>query len=88
MLGTAAWSILPAWAIAIAAAIVIGITPLGSQWTLWVPVACGLGVVVALALQVATRRPEGFILRASVAAGGVVVVFAILSLVLLLIGRS
>ena len=36
-----------------------------------------LDVIVALALQVATRKPEGFILRASVAVCGVVVVFAV-----------
>jgi len=88
MLATAVWSIAPAWLLAIAGAVVIGLSPLREGWTTWVPVACGLGVIVALALQVATRRPEGFVLRASVAAGGIVLVFAIASLVLLLAAQG
>ncbi|HWK19619.1 MAG TPA: hypothetical protein VNR37_02475 [Microbacteriaceae bacterium] len=84
MLGTAVWSIVPAWILAIVGAVLIAVTALRTEWTLWVPVVCGLGVIVALALQVATRKPEGFILRASVAVCGVVVVFAVASLVLLL----
>lgn len=86
MLGTAAWSIAPAWLVAIAAAVVIAVTPVRGEWSLWIPVACGLGVIVALALQVATRRPEGFVLRSSVSIAGVVLVFAVASLVLLLAG--
>lgn len=86
MLKTAAWSIVPVWAIAIAAAIVIGASPFRGGWTLWIPVACGISVIVALALQVATKQPAGFILRASVAVCGVVALFAIASLVLLLVG--
>lgn len=87
MLGTAAWSIAPAWVLAIAGAVLIGLSPFRGGWTLWIPVACGIGIIVALALQVATRKPEGFILRASVAVCGVVLVFGIASLVLLLAGR-
>ena len=83
MLGTAVWSIVPAWILAIVGAVLIAVTALRTEWTLWVPVVCGLGVIVALALQVATRRPDGFILRASVAVCGVVVIFAAASLVLL-----
>jgi len=86
MLRTAAWSIVPVWLLSIAGAVLIGLSPLRGGWTQWIPVACGLAVIVALALQVATRRPEGFILRASVAVCGVVVVFGIASLVLLLAG--
>lgn len=88
MLKTAAWSITPVWLIAIAGAIVIGLSPFRGGWTLWIPVACGLCVIIALALQVATKQPEGFILRASVAVCGVVAIFAIASLVLLLMGLS
>jgi len=86
MVKLAAWSIAPIWVVAIAAAVAIGLTPLRGGWTLWIPVACGVCVIVALALQVATRRPEGFIARASVSLAGVVTVFAAASLVLWLLG--
>jgi len=86
MVKTAAWSIAPIWALAIAAAVAIGLSPLRGGWELWIPVACGVCVVLALALQVATRTPEGFIARAGIAVSGIVLVFAAASLVLWLLG--
>ncbi|OJX64507.1 MAG: hypothetical protein BGO95_08535 [Micrococcales bacterium 73-13] len=88
MVKLAAWSIAPAWAIALVAAVVIAVTPVRGGWTLWIPAACGLCVIVALALQVATRAPEGFVGRAGVAVSGVVLIFAVASLVLWLVGLA
>lgn len=86
MVKVAAWSIAPIWLVAVAAAIAIGVSPFRGGWTLWIPVACGVCIVVALALQVATRRPDGFVARASVAVTGLIVIFAIASLVLWALG--
>ncbi len=86
MVKTAAWSIAPVWAVAVAAALAIAFSPFRGGWTLWIPVACGVCVVIALAFQVATRTPDGLVARASLAVSGVVVIFALASLVLWLLG--
>jgi len=58
------------------------VTPLG-----WVAVAAALGVVLALAVNVAiTRTPVGFIARSSVSVAAVVVLAAIATLVLWILG--
>ncbi len=85
MVKTALWSVVPAWLIAAVAAVAIALTPLAQHWMLWIPVACGVCVILALALQVATRRPEGLVARASAAVAGVVGIFAIATLVLWLV---
>jgi len=85
MVKTALWSVVPAWLIAAAAAATIALTPLAPHWMLWIPVACGICVIIALALQVATRRPEGLVERAGAAVGGVVGIFALATLVIWLV---
>ncbi len=86
MVKTAAWSIAPVWAVSVGAVLAVALSPFRGGWTLWIPVACGVCVVIALALQVATRTPEGFVLRASLAISGVVAIFAVASLTLWLLG--
>ncbi|MBO9577204.1 MAG: hypothetical protein J7480_00360 [Microbacteriaceae bacterium] len=89
MVKTAAWSILPIWLLAIAAVVVIRLSPSAfDEWTLWIPVACGVCVVLALALQVATAQPDGYVARASLAASGIIVVFAVASLAFALSGTG
>ncbi len=85
MVKTVALSVVPAWLIAAVAAIAVALTPLREDWPLWIPVACGVCVILALALQVATRRPEGLVERAGAAVGGVVALFAVATLVLWLV---
>ena len=87
MVKTAAWSVLPAWLLAIAGVLAVGLTPARLDWLVWLPLACGVSVVLALALQVSTRQPQGFVWRASVAVCGVALVYAVGGLILWLVVR-
>ncbi len=52
----------------------------------WLAAAAGLAVVIALAVQVVVAKPGGFVLRTSLTVSGVVVVFALATLILWLTG--
>ncbi len=52
----------------------------------WLAAAAGLAVVLALAAQVIVAKPDGFVLRTSLTVSGIVVVFALASLILWLTG--
>jgi len=84
---TAAWSIPSAWLLAVAGVLVVALTPARPDYLVWLPIACGASLVLALAMQVATRTPDGFVWRASLAFAGVVVLYAIGALVLWLFAR-
>ncbi len=52
----------------------------------WLVAACGLAIVLALAIQVTLARPEGFVVRTSWTLAGVVVAFGIATLILWIVG--
>lgn len=78
----AAWSVVPVWLLAIGAVLVVALTPAKDAYLLWLSAACAATVIVALALQLATREPEGYVARATAAVGGALAVFAIGTLVI------
>jgi hypothetical protein len=88
------WAVVGVWAIAvIGSAIVVALAYAGTDEWFGDPGSsgafAGLGVVLAasvlaaLALQLASRRPPGFVGRASASVGGALLVVAVASLVLL-----
>ncbi|MFF2275328.1 hypothetical protein [Agromyces sp. NPDC058126] len=86
-------SVVLIWAVAIAGSAIVGGLALSGQGTWfgddsWLGLYGALGVVLAaavigtLVVQLATRRPEGFVGRVSASIGGAVVVVALAALLL------
>jgi len=78
----AAWSVAPVWALALAAMLAIALTGARTHFLLWIPVACGATILIALGLQLLTRSAEGLVERLTAAIAGSLAVFAIGTLVL------
>lgn len=79
-------SIIPVWVLALAGAVLIGVTPAHERFWTWIPLAFGLSILATFAIQLATRTPEGFVHRAVVSILGSLAVFAAATLVLVLAG--
>lgn len=78
-------SIIPVWVLAVAGALVIALTPAREQFWSWIPLAFGLSIVATFAIQIATRTPEGYVHRATVSILGSLAVFAVATLVLVIV---
>jgi alpha-glucuronidase len=79
-------SVIPVWLIALAGAIVIGIVSPRAEYFTWLGVVAAVAVIATFALQLATRRPEGFVVRAMASIGVSVVILAAATGVTLLFG--
>ncbi len=82
---TALWSVGAAWLLAVAGVLAVALSPARDDYLGWIPLVAGVGVVLALALQVSTRTQKGFVARAALAVAGVLVAAAIGTLVLWLL---
>ena len=67
---------IPVWLIALAGAIVTGMVSPREQYFTWIGVVAAAAVIATFALQLATRRPEGFVMRAMASIGVSVVILA------------
>ncbi len=79
-------SVIPVWLIALAGAIVIGIVSPRDEYFVWLGVVMASTVIATFGIQLATRRPEGFVVRAMASIGVSVVILAAASGVSLLVG--
>lgn len=77
-------SIITVWVLAVVGAVAVALTPAREQFWSWIPVAFGLSILAAFAIQLSTRTPEGFVHRAAVSVLGSLVVFAVATGVLAL----
>ncbi len=77
---------IPVWLIALAGAIVIGVVSPRNEYFTWVGVVMALTVIATFAIQLATRRPEGFVVRAMASIGVSVIILAVASGAALLFG--
>lgn len=80
------WSIVPVWVLSAVGAAAILSTPAREHGWTWIPVGFGLSVLVAFALQLATRTPTGVVHRSVAAVLGSLVVFLVASAILAIAG--
>ena len=79
-------SVIPVWVLSIVGAIVIGaIVPHDDHLT-WIGITLAAAVIFTFAIQLALQRTDGFVMRAMASIGVSVVILAIASGVLALIG--
>ena len=72
-------SVISVWLIAVAGALVIGVAAPEEEYFSWLGVTMAATVIATFALQLATNRPEGFVVRAMASIGVSVVILAVAS---------
>jgi hypothetical protein len=78
-------SILPVWLAAVVGAILVGVYAPAAAFT-WLPVVMAGTVLLTFVIQLALQRKEGLVSRVAASVGGAVVVLAVATGVLWLIG--
>lgn len=79
-------SVLPVWVLSIVGAVIIGATvPHGDNLT-GIGITLAAAVIATFAIQLALQRTEGFVVRAMASIGVSVVILAVASGVLALVG--
>jgi hypothetical protein len=80
------FSVLPVWLLSVAGAIVIAIiVPRDLQLT-WLAIALAAAVIATFAIQLVIQRTDGFVVRAMASIGVSVVILAVATGVLALVG--
>lgn len=67
---------IPVWLLALAGAIIIGLATTGDAYLTWLPIVLAITVIATFLIQLATRRTEGFVVRAMASIGVSVVMLA------------
>ncbi len=75
------------WIGALIAAVLIGLLA-RDQYLVWLPIAMAGGVIVSFAVQLGIQRKEGYVTRVMLSIGGAVVILALATGVLALIGAA
>jgi multisubunit Na+/H+ antiporter MnhB subunit len=78
-------SILPVWLAAVAGAVLVGVYAPDAAFT-WLPVVMAGTILFTFVIQLALQRKEGLVSRVAASVGGAVVVLAVATGVLWLIG--
>ncbi|UQN14227.1 hypothetical protein [Gulosibacter sp. ACHW.36C] len=76
------------WAVAVVAAVLVGVLASPERQLTWVPIAMLLLLFFTAIMQLIEGKPEGFIHRFALSLTGAGVVMAIASLVFVLMGAS
>jgi hypothetical protein len=79
-------SVIPVWVLSIAGAVVIALVVPHNDHLTWIGITLAAAVIVTFAIQLALQRTEGFVLRAMASIGVSVLILAIASGVLALVG--
>lgn len=79
-------SVIPVWLIALVGAIVIGVVSPRDEYFTWLGVVMAAAVIATFAFQLATGRPEGFVVRAMASISVSVLILAAASGAALLFG--
>jgi hypothetical protein len=80
-------SILPVWLAAVVSAILVGLYAADAAFT-WLPVVMAIMVLLTFVIQLALRRKEGLVLRVTFSIGGALVVLALATGILWLLGPA
>ncbi|MGL4339678.1 MAG: hypothetical protein ACRCSP_04540 [Rhodoglobus sp.] len=80
------WTVVPVWALAVLGALAVGSVSPREEYLTWLSVVLAAVVITTVVLQIATRRPEGFVVRAIASIGVSVVLLAAATGVVALLG--
>ncbi|WBU39311.1 hypothetical protein [Homoserinibacter sp. YIM 151385] len=80
-------SVIPVWIAALAGAIVVGVAAREHSLT-WIPVVLALCVLLTFAIQLALKQKDGLVTRMTISIGGALVVLALATGVLALLGLA
>ena len=80
-------SILPVWLAAAAGAVIVGLFAPDAAFT-WLPVVMAGAILLTFVIQLALQRKEGLVSRVAASVGGAVVVLAVATGVLWLVGPT
>lgn len=82
------WTVLPVWLLSLAGAIVVGVTSRGEGFFTWIGVVLAIAVIATFAIQIGTGRSDGFVARAMASIGVSLVILAVASGILAIVGSS
>jgi hypothetical protein len=77
-------SVPPVWLVALAGGVAVGMLA-GVQFLTWIPVVAAGSVLLTFAIQLSLQRKEGLVNRIIASVGGVLVILAITTVVLILL---
>jgi hypothetical protein len=80
-------SILPVWLAAVVGAVLVGVFAAAAAFT-WLPVVMAGAILLTFVIQLALQRKEGLVSRVAASVGGAVVVLAVATGVLWLVGPT
>ena len=70
-------SVLPVWILAIIGVVLVAVLAAPDDYLDWLPVVLGGGVIVTFVIQLALPRKTGFVGRAMLSLGGLVILLAL-----------
>ena len=82
------WTVLPVWLLSLAGAIVVGLLAPGDHFYTWLGVVLAAAVIATFAIQIGTRRTEGFVTRAMASIGVSLVILAAATGILAIIAAT
>lgn len=77
-------SVPPVWFAALVGALLVGVFA-GAQFLTWIPVVAAAAVLLTFVIQLALQRKEGLVNRIIASVGGVLVILAVATVVLILL---
>lgn len=77
-------SVPPVWFAALAGAVVVGVFA-GDRFLTWIPVVAAVSVLLTFVIQLSLQRKEGLVNRIIASIGGVLVILAAATVVLVLL---
>lgn len=77
-------SVPPIWLVALAGAVLVGVFA-GDAFLLWIPVVAAGTVLLTFVVQISLRRKEGLVNRIIASVGGMLVILAVATVVLVLL---
>lgn len=80
------YSVLPVWVLAVIGAVVVALTAPSGEHLEWIGIALAAVVFVTFVIQLAIQRKEGFVVRAMASIGVSVVILAVASGAIALLG--
>jgi multisubunit Na+/H+ antiporter MnhB subunit len=80
-------SILPVWLVAVVGAVLVGVFAPDAAFT-WLPVVMAGTVLLTFVIQLALQRKEGLVSRVAASLGGAVVVLAVATGILWIVGPT
>ncbi|MCY7412269.1 MAG: hypothetical protein LH471_04430 [Salinibacterium sp.] len=80
------WSVVPVWVAVLVGAVAVALVGVGNDYLIWLPLVFAGAVLVTFGIQLATGRIEGFVTRAMASIGGALLILALATGVIALLG--